>query len=56
MVWATMVDADPGRFTTWMAEQGVLLGDPPRLRLVTHLGVSADDVEVVLDAARAFPG
>lgn len=38
----------------FMAERGIAVTAAPRLRLVTHLDVSADDIERVIEAFAAF--
>jgi len=48
---------DPGTFQKACAEQGLrvsrYLGNSPRLRAVTHVDVSADDIDAGLEIARA---
>ncbi|MFN0088869.1 MAG: low-specificity L-threonine aldolase [Acidimicrobiales bacterium] len=53
MVFVRLPACDPALFAARLAERGVrvLAGNP--LRLVTHVDVSADDVERVIEAAEA---
>ncbi len=50
------VDGNPaGKFSVFMAERGINIGDDTGIiRAVTHVGITADDIGRVLDAARAF--
>jgi threonine aldolase len=54
MVWAGL-RGDALSFGAWMAAHEVVVTAEPRLRLVTHLGVSAADVDRVVEVAAAWP-
>lgn len=43
-------------FKTRLAEQGILIGAGPSVRLVTHLDVNQSDIDQVIHAIRAFFG
>jgi threonine aldolase len=43
-----------GALKAFCAERGISLSVAPRLRMVTHLDVSADDIEAVIQAFAAF--
>jgi len=52
MVFFTLVDALLGKFGPFMAAKGIIVGDHPGpIRAVTHYGIEAADIEVVLQAA-----
>lgn len=54
MVFITLDPAMVGKFSPFMREQGVIIGDGPYpVRAVTHYGIEAEDVDRVLDAANA---
>ncbi|MDP3814978.1 low-specificity L-threonine aldolase [Pseudomonas sp.] len=44
-----------GALKNFCAERGIKLSTAPRLRLVTHLDVAADDIAKVIEAFAAFP-
>lgn len=55
MVFLRLERDDPGRFATFMAERGVaILAEGPVIRLVTHLDVGAEDVEIVIASAEEY--
>ena len=43
-----------GQIKAFMAERGIVVSAAPRLRLVTHLDVSAEQIEQVIEAFAAF--
>lgn len=43
-----------GQIKAFMAERGIAVSTAPRLRLVTHLDVSAEQIEQVIEAFAAF--
>ncbi|WP_280177059.1 beta-eliminating lyase-related protein [Ectopseudomonas oleovorans] len=43
-----------GQIKAFMAERGIAVSAAPRLRLVTHLDVSAEQIERVIEAFAAF--
>ncbi|WP_161866401.1 low-specificity L-threonine aldolase [Pseudomonas yangonensis] len=43
-----------GQITAFMAERGIAVSAAPRLRLVTHLDVSAEQIEQVIEAFAVF--
>jgi len=43
-----------GQIKAFMAERGIVVSAAPRLRLVTHLDVSAEQIERVIEAFAAF--
>jgi threonine aldolase len=53
MVYA-QVGEQAGALKAFCAERGIRLTAAPRLRMVTHLDVSAEDIERVLEAFSAF--
>lgn len=54
MVFFSLDPALVGKFSPFMREQGVIIGDGPYpIRAVTHYGIEADDIDTVLDAALA---
>ncbi len=54
MVFAHVAPDRLRPFVDFMHERGVRLSERNPLRLVTHLDVSAEDIEQVIDAAREF--
>jgi threonine aldolase len=53
MVFASLDPERTGGLLPALAERGIVISGPgPNLRLVTHLDVSAEDVETVIEAAR----
>ena len=55
MVYAQVGDR-AGALKAFCAERGIKLIAAPRLRMVTHMDVSADDIGRVLEAFAAFAG
>ena len=54
MVFIALAPEMVGKFSPFMREQGVIIGDGPYpVRAVTHYGIEAEDVERVLEAANA---
>jgi threonine aldolase len=55
MVFFELDERLVGRFTPFMAERGIIVGDGPGLiRVVTHYGIEVKDIERVLQAAAEF--
>jgi len=55
MVFYRLARNPAGQFSTFMAERGINIGDDSGLiRAVTHYGITAADIERVLEAARSF--
>lgn len=55
MVFYRLDENPAGKFSAFMVERGINIGDDSGLiRAVTHHGITAADIERVLDAARAF--
>jgi threonine aldolase len=52
MVFFTLADSLVGNLEPFMAEKGIILSDhPPPIRVVTHYGIEAADIEYVIQAA-----
>ena len=56
MVFVTLTEDRRSGFVEFMRERGVLLSDRNPMRIVTHLDVSAGDIDHALDCAREFFG
>jgi threonine aldolase len=55
MVFFELAEDMVGHFAPFMAAQGVIIGDGPgSIRAVTHYGIEAEDIEVVIRAAAEF--
>ena len=54
MVFVNLQRHDAGEFAEFLAARNVLVGAAPRLRLVTHLDVSDEDIDTVVEAFREF--
>ena len=55
MVFYRLDENPAGKFSAFMAKRGINIGDDSGLiRAVTHHGITATDIERVLDAARVF--
>ena len=54
MVFITIPDTASGHFQRYMKDRGVLLPGGTRLRLVTHLDISAADIETVISSCRDY--
>lgn len=53
MVFVTPKDGLAGKFTPFMAKKGITISDMPApIRLVTHYGIEATDIEAVIQAAK----
>jgi len=54
MVFYRLDENPAGKFSAFMAERGIHIGDDSGIiRAVTHYGITADDIARVLDAAAA---
>lgn len=52
MVFLSLAEPLVGKFSPFMAEQGITIGDGPYpIRAVTHYGIEPADIEQVIDAA-----
>jgi threonine aldolase len=55
MVFFTLAEPLVGYFGPFMAERGIIIGDGPYpIRAVTHYGLEAEDIDLVVEAAAAF--
>lgn len=54
MVFLCLAAPERERFASFLRERGVLVSGRDTIRLVTHRDVSADDIETVIAAGRAF--
>ncbi len=54
MVFFSLAEPLVGHFGPYMRDHGVIIGDGPyAIRAVTHYGIEAEDIDYVLDCARA---
>ncbi|HMR68065.1 MAG TPA: low-specificity L-threonine aldolase [Anaerolineae bacterium] len=54
MVFFSLAEPLVGHFGPYMRDHGVIIGDGPyAIRAVTHYGIDAEDIDYVLDCARA---
>ena len=54
MVFVDMEEAASERLRLSLQEQGIVISKGPRLRLVTHLDISRDDIKTVVTAVKKF--
>jgi threonine aldolase len=55
MVFFTLAAPMIGHFSAFMADHNIIVGDGPYpIRVVTHYGIEAVDIEIFLDTAMAF--
>lgn len=55
MVFFSLAEPLVGKFSLFMAERGIIIGDGPyAIRAVTHYGIDAPDIEHVIQAATDF--
>jgi threonine aldolase len=55
MTFFELADSLVGRFSPFMLERGIVIGDGPRpIRAVTHYGIESEDIDFVIRAASEF--
>ena len=54
MVFVRLTEADADALIAHSRERGILLGKGNPMRLVTHLDISAQDIETVLFSIKSF--
>ena len=55
MVFITLADSTKDGFGPFMAERGIIVSDRPSpIRVVTHYGIDAADIEYVIQSAAKF--